>query len=171
MRTFTEQLDKNDKISLSGLSIVIDGAIEILIDGRPVEKKVEGDKIGYDLLFNDSHEIELRALEDHTVVAVLPLEELKKLYKSNEDIKKMADQKIKEMITELYEIYTSKKHFNFEQIIEKMVRTGNGSYTVLNVSRLCKEWGYSRQQFYRVVDNLEKKGITFNKDTKCFRKK
>lgn len=170
MRTIREQLNKNEKIKLDGLAIIIDGSVEKIIDGKPVETKKFGN-IGYELLFNTVHMIELRALEDHTVLAILPLVELKKSYSESADIKAMADKKCEELISELYGLVTSKEHFSFTQVIEKLVKTGAGSYTVLNITQLCEEWEYSRTQFYRAVKALEEKGIKFNRKTKTFSKK
>lgn len=171
MRTYCKKLEKNEEAMLTGLSIITSGSVEVLVGGKRTEVKSQGRKIGYELLFAPQIDFKLRSLEEDTIITVIPLNELRELYRTNEDVKKIADRTIRKVIEDFYKLSLDKQHFTFAQILQRLIESNQGSYCVLNVSELCKEWGYGRKQFYRAVETLEKKGIIYDKMTKCFRRR
>lgn len=166
MRTYCRKLKKSEKALLEGLAIITAGSLELLIDEKPTRVLMHGDKAGYELLFCKAHKIELRALEE-SIITVLPLSDLKELYKINEHVKKFADKRISEVMSEYCELITSREHNTLEQILEKLLESAKGHYCILNVSQLCREWGYSRQQFHKAIKHLETKGVHYDKSKKC----
>lgn len=170
MDTFFKKLKKSEKVDLGGVAIITSGAVEVLFDGKRLSVKTIGKKIGYELLFAPEMDFKLRALEDDTTITVIPLETLRELYNENLDVKKMADGVVKTVIEDFYQLLISRDHFSLAQVLERLVDSSNNHYCILNVSELCEELGYSRQQFYRAVKELEKRGIIYDKKTKCFRR-
>jgi|GEM_PF-5713552 len=166
MRTYCRKLKKSEKLLLEGLAIITAGSLEILIDHKPIRVLMHGDKAGYELLHCQDHMIELRALEE-SVITVLPLSDLKELYKVNEHVRRFADKRLREIMAEYCELITSREHYTLEQILERLLNSARGHYCILNVSQLCREWGYSRQQFHKAIKHLETKGVHYEKTTKC----
>ncbi|WP_281837423.1 hypothetical protein [Propionigenium maris] len=164
MRTTAENitLKKGETMKLEGLAIVGSGSVELILQGKPIWVYPTRSTVGYELVFKELESVfpKIRALDD-TEITYIESSELRRLYKENKRFKKSADKAITLTIKALLKEVLTHSNTTFDIALKRLVESARGTYCPVNIAQLCKEWGYSRNQFYKAVKKLKELGIYY----------